>query len=202
MSAFILQRNLLVAISLAAAVVPSRAAIVDVPLVPGSASIGYTALVLGLFPIEATFQRFSGAITTDPGRPASCAIHVQIEIASLQMADPARTAQALGPSMLDAAHYPTMRFDGNCDTSGVSGVLLLHGVSRKLHLSGHWDGDTILSTGMVQRRDYGITGLPGLVGQRIAIRFSMKLQKAALEATRPDLGGKALLGAANRSTGN
>ena len=164
----------------------------DVPLVPATTKIGYTALVLGLFPLPAHFERFSGTITADPGNSATCAIHVQIEIASLQMADPDRTAQALGPSLLDAARYPTMRFDGSCDKGGVSGLLLLHGVSKPLHFSRRQEGDTILSTGMVQRREYGIDGLQGLVGQRIFIRISTKLPTAFRQPQPQAIAGRKL----------
>ena len=52
------------------------------------------------------------------------------------MEDPARTAQALGPAMLDAARFPTMRFDGRCAGAGVSGALDLHGTTGKLAARG------------------------------------------------------------------
>ena len=176
-------RSLVVAALVAVPMPPVQAAIINVPLVPQSTKIGYTALVFGLFPIPAHFDRFSGSITADPSDPTTCEIHVVVEIASLQMADPARTAQALGPSLLDAARYPTMRFDGKCEQGGgVSGQLLLHGVSGYLHMSRHRFGDTVLSTGKVQRRDYGITGFSGLLGQSISIRFSTRLPKTFQDA--------------------
>ena len=177
-------RRLVIAALVAIASLPARAAIINVPLVPTSTRIGYTALVFGLFPIPANFERFSGSIKADPADPKACEIHIQVEIASLKMADPAKTAQALGPSLLDAAHYPTMRFDGKCDPAGgVSGHLLLHGVSRALHLSEHRDGEVILSTGKVERRDFGISGFAGLLGQSITIRFSTRLPKGLQEAS-------------------
>ena len=185
-------RRLVIAALVAIASLPARAAIIDVPLVPTSTRIGYTALVFGLFPIPANFERFSGSIKADPADPKACEIHIQVEIASLKMVDPAKTAQALGPSLLDASHYPTMRFDGNCDPAGgVSGHLLLHGVSRALHLSEHRDGDVILSTGKVERRDYGISGFAGLLGQSITIRFSTRLPKGSRKLRAPSRQRKA-----------
>lgn len=132
--------------------------------------------MFGLLPVPASFAAFSGTLRVDAARPASCAVHVTVDVSSLRMADPARRAQALGPAMLDAARYPRMIFNGACQGSlRLAGQLTLHGVTRAFTLSLRRQGGRVEASGLIRRRDYGILGLPYLVGQRIRVRLSVAL---------------------------
>lgn len=157
---------------------PCEAARIEVPIVPPSATIDYTILVLGLFPIPASFERFGGMLSADPTNPAACDVHVTIDVASLHMEDESRRREALGPTMLDAARYPIMRFDGACDAHGVSGQLTLHGTTHPLVLTEHRQGNVVVSSGMLDRQTFGVSGLPHLVGRHITLRFTTSLPKA------------------------
>jgi len=148
----------------------SQAATVQVAINPASAQIAYTVFALGVFPVQARFEQFAGALTEDQSDPATCDVHVVVQVASLRMADPARTAQALGSAMLDAARYPTMRFDGSCTSDGVAGILTLHGISHTLQLSKQRDGTSVVSTASLQREDYGVSGMRYLIGARVLLR--------------------------------
>ncbi len=125
--------------------------------------------------MNAHFDDFAGTVIMDTAAPGSCHVQVTVRIASLHMADPARTRLALGSSMLDAAHFPTMAFTGQCDGAMLNGALTLHGVTRPLELTMQRRDSLMTATGVLQRRDYVITGLPGLVGQRIRIRLQTAL---------------------------
>ncbi len=132
---------------------------------------------LGLFPINAQFEDFSGTLTVDPRDPSHCAVDLTVRIASLRMDDPARNKLALSDNVLDAAHYPSMHFAGVCADAGsaLAGALTLHGVTHPLTLSVMRDGTHVTATGMLRRGDYAIGGLPGFVGQRIRFRLAAEL---------------------------
>jgi polyisoprenoid-binding protein YceI len=137
--------------------------------------ISYTVFVLDLVPVTATFERFQGAITQDPAHPGACAIQVTIDVASLHMDDPARRSHALAPDMLDAAHFPTMRYTGACAAKSIVGNLTLHGVTHPLTLVMQRDGPQVDCAGMLRRRDYGILGMSGVVAGDVRIRLNVHL---------------------------
>ncbi len=172
-------RHLAVLVALASSVVvPAGAAVIaPIPLAPPSSELGYTVFALGMIPINATFRDFSGSLVVDPHDTKACAVRITVRIASLHMADPARNKLALSAAVLDAAHYPSMQFAGRCDQGGgvLAGQLTLHGVTHPLTLHVQRDGTQVTATGMLLRHDYGIGGLPGLVGQRIRFRLAAKL---------------------------
>jgi polyisoprenoid-binding protein YceI len=87
------------------------------------------------------------------------------------MADPAYARKALAADMLDAARFPTMSYDGACAGNTVGGALTLHGVTRPLTLALTRDGSEVAGVGRLLRHEYGIDGMPHLLGQTIKIRF-------------------------------
>jgi polyisoprenoid-binding protein YceI len=114
----------------------------------------------------------------DPALPEMCRVDVTIDVRSLHMADPDRVKQALEPDMLDVAAYPTMHFDGVCQSTQTLGNLTLHGVTHPVALNTKREDGVIESTGTLNRHDYGINGLPNLVGQTIRLRFTTKVPDA------------------------
>ncbi len=156
--------------TVAAAAAPALA-----PLAPATSKIEYTVFTLGMFPMSAYFNDFAGTVSTDSPPTGQCHVAVSVRIASLHMNDPVRTRIALGASMLDAAHFPTMAFTGQCAGATLTGALTLHGITHPLALTLRREGARVIATGMVQRRDYAITGMPGLVGQRIRTRLQTAL---------------------------
>jgi polyisoprenoid-binding protein YceI len=152
-----------------------KAAVRRVALDPGMAQIGYTAFAFGILPIPATFERFSGTIDEDVAHPNACRLQVTVDIQSLHMADEQRRLEVLGPDMLDASRFPTMRFSGGCQTATLTGTLTLHGVSRPLSLTMQRKGAEVNCVGTLVRRDFGILGMRAVVGQKVRIRLSVHL---------------------------
>jgi len=157
------------------AVSSAGAAVRRVTLDPGMAQIGYTAFAFGILPIPATFDRFHGTIEQDIAHPGACRLQVTVDIASLRMADQQRRRQVLGPDMLAASQFPIMRFSGGCQAASLNGTLTLHGVSRPLSLTMQRKGAEVNCVGTLVRRDFGITGMRTLVGQKVRIRLSVHL---------------------------
>jgi polyisoprenoid-binding protein YceI len=165
----------LITLLVALAALPAHAADITLPLEPSTTTVGYTVYALGFIPIPATYQSFRGTIRLDPAHPEACRVQVTIDVGSLHMADPDRVKQALAPDMLDVARYPTMNFAGACQGNQTVGTLTLHGVTRPIALSTIREDSSIDSTGRLDRHDYGIDGLPHLVGATIRLRFTTKV---------------------------
>jgi polyisoprenoid-binding protein YceI len=161
---------------------PGRAASGPIALTPPASRLDYTVFALGMFPISANFQDFSGTLTLDPRDSSHCAVDLTVRIASLHMADPARNKLALSASVLDAAHFPSMHFAGICADAGtaLAGTLTLHGVTHPLTLAVIRRGRHVTATGTLRRGDYAIGGLPGFVGQRIRFRLAADLPAAVV----------------------
>ena len=162
-------------LALLAAYPLQASALQPVPLAPPASRLRYTVYALGLMPIQADFERFAGSLEYDPAKPANCRVRIKVEVASLHMDDPDRNRIALGVTMLDAAHYPSMRFSGRCQGAKLVGDLTLHGVTHRLSMTVSRNGTHVAATGVVQRREFGIKGLPGLVGEHVRFRLDADL---------------------------
>ena len=147
----------------------------QVALTPPGTSVQFTTYAMGLFPLAGHFNNFTGELHVDPNNPNTCAVTLDISVASLQMADPGRTRDALSPSLLDAATYPHLTYQGSCAGGHASGMLTMHGVTRRLELTATRQGDTVTAQGTLRRQEYGVTGLPGLLGRTIRITFAVSL---------------------------
>lgn len=154
---------------------PCRGAPVTVRLVPGTATIGLTVYAMGLLPMLGRFQRFSGSLVIDTDQADACAVTLDVEVGSLKMNDGPRTRMALGPGLLDAAHFPSLHYAGTCSAGASTGALTLHGVTRDISLAAQRSGDVVSATGSLRRGDYGIDGLPALIGRRVEMHLSVTL---------------------------
>lgn len=153
----------------------AQAGLRTIPLQPATARIDFTTYALGLFPLAGHFAAFTGALQIDPAQPDSCTITLDVDVASLAMADPTRTRQALAPDMLDATAYPHLTYRGTCSGGYANGTLTLHGTTRPLQLATFRRGDDLRASGTLHRQDFGITGMQHLVGRTIAIGFTVAL---------------------------
>ncbi len=147
----------------------------QIPLAPPGTSAEFTSYAMGLWPIAGHFTRFSGRLQVDPAHAQDCTVSLNIDVSSLEMADPARARTAMGPKLLDASRFPTLSYQGSCAGGHAAGMLTMHGVTRGLALSARRAGQVVTATGTLHRQDYGIDGLPGLVGRTIKLSFAVSL---------------------------
>ncbi len=147
----------------------------QIVLSPPDTSVAFTSYAMGLFAITGHFTRFTGHLLIDPGNPQDCTVALQIDVASLEMADPARARLATGPKMLDQPHFPMLAYQGSCAHGHAAGLLTMHGQTRSLELTASRSGPRVTAIGTLRRQDYGIDGLPGLVGRTIKLTFAVSL---------------------------
>ena len=76
---------------------------------------------------------------------------------------------------MDAADFPSLAYHGTCQSSGLQGMLGLHGVTRPFALSLTWTPRRIVAKGDLHRADWGMTALPILGGQTVRILVSVPL---------------------------
>ncbi|HTR15745.1 MAG TPA: YceI family protein [Acetobacteraceae bacterium] len=155
---------------------PTRAAPSTFLLQPPSSEVGYRVYAVGIFPMDAAFGKFQGTVTLDPATPGNCSVDLTVDVNSLTMADPDRRKQALEPDMMDVDHYPTLTFHGHCQSAdSIIGDLTMHGVTRQVEMKVSREEGRLITTGKIRRSDFGVNGLPNLLGETIRIRFSTAL---------------------------
>ncbi len=152
-----------------------RAEVQAVQLCQPGTQVTFTSYALGLIPLEGHFDQFAGELRVDPANPDNCTVSLDVQVGSLSMQDPARVRQALGPNMMNAARYPQFTYRGSCAGGQAAGSLTMHGVTQNVTLSTERDGNTVKAVGSLRRADFGINGMPGLVGRTIRIGFQVAL---------------------------
>ena len=148
-----------------------------VELVPSTTSIELTVWGMGVFPLRGRFERFAGILDVDTAVPGACRVSLDVAVASLSMDDGALTPAAVGPSLLDAAHYPTLHYEGRCGADVARGALTLHGVTLPVMLSLTRQGAVIRADGTLVRGAFGVSGYAGLVGRRVDLRVFVTLPR-------------------------
>ncbi len=152
-----------------------RAQVRHVVLAPPGTQASFTTYAMGLWPMEGHFDRFTGDIAVDPAHAESCAVSIDIDVASLQMADPVRARLAIGPKLLDQPDFPLLAYRGTCAGGRAAGLLTMHGVTLPLQLTTRRNGQVITAIGSLRRGDFGIDGLPGMIGRTIKLSFVVQL---------------------------
>jgi polyisoprenoid-binding protein YceI len=147
-------------------------------ITPANSQVGYTVFGFGLLPVHGAFQQFAGVAELSRANPRACNIDVTIQVASLRMASPYRQQQALAPDMLASRRYPTIHFIGACRAAGITGVITMHGVSRPLTLLLHRTSAGLTAIATLRRQDFGIDGLPHLVGSQVRIKLTTPAPEA------------------------
>jgi polyisoprenoid-binding protein YceI len=167
------RRRFLAALLAALATAPAEAEPRLFVVQPGAASVEFRAYGLGLLPIDGAFERFGGRLALDPAQPGFCRLDLRAETASLRMADPAITADALGPDLLDAARFPELALRAECRDGALVGTLTLHGTSRPLSLAVTLGDGRWLASGRIRRADWGMGARPLLAGPMVRLQVAV-----------------------------
>jgi polyisoprenoid-binding protein YceI len=139
---------------------------------PGS-SVELRTYGFGLIPLDGTFTRFQGWLRYDPANPRVCQVLLEIEAGSLAMSSESIRDRIIGPDMMDVARFPDLAFHGTCHGDAVVGDLTMHGQTHPFTLDYTRSGGTIVSTGRLERAEWGITGSPLVGGSTIRIKVSI-----------------------------
>ena len=141
-------------------------------LAPGSVQVRFRAYGLGVMPIEGQFTRFRGTLTLDSQNPATCALTLEAETASLDMGSRLVTEDAQGADLLDVANFPEFRIVGTCEGGRLRATLLLHGISKPIVLDITRANGTWSASGLMRRADWGMGARPLMAGPEVRISMT------------------------------
>jgi polyisoprenoid-binding protein YceI len=158
---------------------------------PAHSEVSFSVRHLGLARVRGRMDKLSGQIVTAENILDST-VEVTIDATSINTNDGGRDAHVRGEDFLDVDNHPewTFRSTGireNGDDHVVSGDLTVHGVTKRVELAAELGGFAESPTGVptigvsatttLDRRDFGIRGAQGVLGNDIKIELE-------IEATR------------------
>ena len=165
---------------------------------PPHSSAQFSVRHLGVSTIRGAFTKVSGTVHYDAANPGKASIQATIESASVDTRVEMRDNDLRSPRFLDAQKYPTITFQSKkVEVAGegklkVTGDLTIHGVTKEVVLD--VDGPTpaikdpmgkdrlrmgASATTKINRNDFGVGGLPGIVGDDITITLDVEMLKPA-----------------------
>lgn len=138
------------------------------------------------------FDQVSGEFTVDPAKPESDSLKVVIAASSIASGTTVRDGHLKSADFLDVAQFPEITFTSKkVSKSGegkykVEGELSLHGVKKTLTVDLEEVGTSDSKFGVragyfgtfsVQRKDFGVTFMPDMVGDEIFVTVSVEGKK-------------------------
>jgi polyisoprenoid-binding protein YceI len=149
---------------------------------------------LGISTVRGAFTKVSGAVLYDPANPAKDSIQATIDAASVDTRVEMRDNDLRSPNFLDVAKYPTITFQSKrVEGAGdgklrATGDLTIHGVTKEVvldvdgpsaEMKDPWGNQRIgaSATTKINRKDFGVNGAPGAVGDEITITLDIEMTK-------------------------
>jgi len=163
---------------------------------PPHSSAQFSVRHLGVSTVRGAFTKVSGSVVYDASNLNKASIQATIETASVDTRVDMRDNDLRSPRFLDAQKYPTITFQSKrIEAAGagklkVTGDLTIHGVTKEVVLD--VDGPTAAikdpmgkdrlrmgasATTKINRNDFGVSGLPGIVGDEITITLDVEMIK-------------------------
>jgi polyisoprenoid-binding protein YceI len=163
---------------------------------PPHSSAQFSVRHLGVSTVRGAFTKVSGSVVYDPANLNKSSIQAAIEAASVDTRVEMRDNDLRSPRFLDAQKFPTITFQSKkveaagADKLKVTGDLTIHGVTKEVVLD--VDGPTpsikdpmgkdrlrmgASATTKINRNDFGVSGLPGIVGDDITITLDVEMTK-------------------------
>ena len=147
---------------------------------------------LGVSTVRGAFTKVSGSAKFDPSDPSKTSLDASIDAASIDTRVQMRDNDLRSPNFLEVQKYPTITFHSKQVKSPGSGKLqifgdlTIHGVTKEVTLDvdgptaqikDPWGNQRIgaSATTKINRQDFGVKGLPGVVGDEITITIDTEL---------------------------
>jgi polyisoprenoid-binding protein YceI len=163
---------------------------------PNHSSAQFSVRHLGVSTVRGAFTKVSGAVQYDPANLGKASLQATIEAASVDTRVEMRDNDLRSPRFLDAQKYPTITFQSKkTEAAGagklkVTGDLTIHAVTKEVVLDVEGLTPAIkdpmgkdrmrmgaTATTKINRNDFGVGGLPGIVGDDITITLDVEMTK-------------------------
>lgn len=159
---------------------------------PMHTSAQFSVRHLGVSTVRGAFTKVSGSATFDPADPSKTMLDATIEAASVDTRVEMRDNDLRSPNFLEVQKYPTITFHAkHTQTAGpgklqIAGDLTIHGVTKEVvldvdgpsaQIKDPWGNQRIGASAStkINRKDFGVNGLPGVVGDDITITIDAEL---------------------------
>lgn len=163
---------------------------------PAHTAAQFAVRHLGISTVRGEFRKVSGTANYDPADPSKTALDVTIDATTVDTRVDMRDNDLRSPNFLDVQKYPTITFKSKKAESSASGKLkitgdlTIHGATREVVLDvdgptaavkdprGNFHMGASAST-TINRKDFGVNGAPGMVGDDITITIDSELVKSS-----------------------
>ncbi|HXJ85446.1 MAG TPA: YceI family protein [Candidatus Binatia bacterium] len=159
---------------------------------PNHSSAQFSVRHLGVSTVRGAFMKVSGSAMYDPSDASKSAVDVSVDASSVDTRVQMRDNDLRSPNFLDVEKYPTITFKSKQAKSvgmgklQIIGDLTIHGVTKEVTLDvdgpsapikDPWGNNRIgaSATTKVNRKDFGVNGASGVVGDDISITIDTEL---------------------------
>jgi len=159
---------------------------------PNHTAAQFAVRHLGVSTVRGAFTKVSGSAKYDPADPAKTTLDASIDATSVDTRVQMRDNDLRSPNFLDVEKFPTITFHSKqvkAVTGGklqILGDLTIHGVSKEVSLEvdgpmapikDPWGNPRIGASASttINRKDFGVNGAPGVVGDEITITIDAEL---------------------------
>ena len=164
---------------------------------PNHTAAQFSVKHLGISTVRGVFEKTSGTVTFDPGDSTKTSIDATIDATTVNTRVQMRDNDLRSPRFLDVQKFPTIKFKSTrTEAAGtgklkVTGDLTIHGVTKPAVLDVDTSSQPITdpmgkglrmgasATTKINRTDFGITTLPGVVGDDIQIVLDVEMTRPA-----------------------
>jgi len=163
---------------------------------PAHSAAQFAVRHMGISTVRGEFRKVSGSAGYDPGNPGKTTIEAIIDATTVDTRVDMRDKDLRSPNFLDVEKFPTITFKSKRTESAgagklkVTGDLTIHGVTKEVILD--LEGPTApvkdprgnfhmgaSATTTISRKDFGVNGAPGMVGDEITITIDTELVKSS-----------------------
>ena len=162
---------------------------------PNHTASQFSVRHLGISTVRGQFMKTTGTVVYDPGDVSKTQIDVTIDASSVDTRVQMRDNDLRSDHFLDVAKYPTITFKSKkAESAGqgklkITGDLTIHGTTKEVVLD--VDGPSQETSAMngirmgaeattkINRKDFGVNGASGAVGDDIQITLDVEMTRPA-----------------------
>jgi polyisoprenoid-binding protein YceI len=161
---------------------------------PPHSAAQFSVRHMGISTVRGTFTKVSGTVDYDASDPQKSTMDITIDAASVDTRVEMRDNDLRSDHFLDTAKYPTIAFKSmHVESTGsgklkIDGDLTLHGVTKPVTLTVDGPSASVKdprgnlhmgasAAATINRTDFGMSNMTGMVGTDIAITIDVELVK-------------------------
>jgi polyisoprenoid-binding protein YceI len=163
---------------------------------PNHSAAQFSVKHMGISTVRGAFSKLSGTVQYDPNDPSKTTIDVTIDANSIDTRVEARDKDLRSPRFFDVEKYPTITFKSkHAEAAGkgkmkITGDLTIKGVTKEVVLDVDGPNGPIKdprgsehmgasATTQINRQDFGVSTMPGGIGNDVQITIDVEMVKAA-----------------------